>query len=128
MPDFTTLMQEHQDLPEDKQKKAGQAIAGKMDKDVEEFLHKLLDMIADQKIDTTNPETFINKEVYDIMPQEWKGKTDLALLNIAAQINRIVDFYKSKETPNESPQLQTMIEGLWLMKQRIEEQYDVFKF
>jgi hypothetical protein len=128
MADFNTLMQEHQDLPEDQQKKAGQAIAGKMDIDVEEFLHKLLDLIENKTIDPTHPETFINTDVYDIMPQEWKGKTDLALLNIAAQITRIVDFYTSKETPNESPQLQTMIEGLWLMKQRIEEKYDVFKF
>lgn len=128
MADFTQLMQNHQDLPEEEQKKVGQAIAGKMDPAVEEFLKILLNMLDEKTIDTTNPESFLNKDIYEGMPQDWKGKTDMALLNIANQVRRIEEFYKSKETPNESPQLQTMIEGLWQMKQRIEETYDVFKF
>ncbi len=128
MADFTQLMQEHQDLPEDAQKKAGEPIAGKMDPAVEEFLKVLLKLLEEKAIDTANPETFINKDIYDSMPQDWKGKTDMALLNIADQVRRIEEFYKSKQTPNESPQLQNMIEGLWQMKQRIEETYDVFKF
>ncbi|HVW66736.1 MAG TPA: hypothetical protein VHA78_03300 [Candidatus Peribacteraceae bacterium] len=128
MPDITQLAKKYQDLPEDEQKKAGAAIAGKMDPKVEEFLKGLLKLLDEKQIDTTNPESFIKRDVYDAMPQEWKGKTDMSLVNIADQIRRIEEFYKSTQTPNESPQLQTMIEGLWQMKQRIEEQYDVFKF
>ena len=128
MPDMTALAAQYKDLPEDEQKKAGQAIAGKMDPKHEEFLKMLIKLVDEKQIDTSKPETFINQSVYDSMPQEWKGKTDMALINIAQQIDRIVDFFKSTETPNESPQLQTMIESLWLMKQRIEDTYDVFKF
>jgi hypothetical protein len=128
MPDFVKAIEEHKNLSEDAQKKAGKAIAGKMDPKVEEFLQTLLKLLEEKKIDTTNPESFINKDIYDTMPQEWKGKTDMALLNIAHQIEDIEQFYKSKQTPNESPQLQNMIETLWLMKERIEEDYDVFKF
>lgn len=128
MPDFAQSIQDYQNLSEEDQKKAGQAIAGKMDPKVEEFLKGLLKLLDEKKIDTSNPESFINQDVYNEMPQEWKGKTDMALLNIASQIIRIEDFYRSKQTPNESPQLQQMIEELWQMKQRIEETYDVFKF
>lgn len=128
MPDFAQSIQDHKDLPEDQQKKAGQAIAGKMDDEHAQFLQTLLKLLSDKTITATDPQSFINTSVYDSMPQDWKGKTDLALINIADQMRRIEEFYKSKDTPNESPQLQQMIEELWQMKQRIEEQYDVFKF
>ncbi len=128
MPDFAKAIQDHKDLPEDAQKKAGQAIAGKMGDDHTDFLQTLLKLLADGTITSTDPQSFINTDVYNSMPLDWKGKTDLALINIADQMRRIEEFYKSKDTPNESPQLETMIEGLWLMKERIEEKYDVFKF
>ena len=128
MADFTTLMQQHQDLPEEEQKKAGQAIAGKMTKEHEDFLTMLIKLLDEKQIDPTVPESLIKQDIYNSMPQDWKGKTDLALLNIASQVQRIADFYHSKHTPNESPQLENMIDGLWQMKQRIEETYDVFKF
>ena len=128
MPDFTSSIRKHSDLSEEKQKEAGKAIAGKMTKAHEEFLMQLIKLLDEKQIDPTNPESFINKNIYDAMPQEWKGKTDMALLNIAHQVERIADFYRSKQTPNESPHLETMIEHLRQMKQRIEEKYDVFKF
>lgn len=128
MPDFAQAIEDHKDLPEDAQKKAGQAIAGKMDDEHAAFLQTLLKMLDDHVLNTVDPESFIKRDVYDTMPQEWKGKTDLALINIADQVRRIEEFYISKHTPNESPQLQQMIEELWQMKQRIEETYDVFVF
>lgn len=128
MVDLTQLAQQHRDLPEDDQKRAGQAIAGKMEPEHEEFLQLIIKLLDEKQIDTARPETFIKKDIYDKMPQEWKGKTDLALVNIAHEMNRIADFYRSTNTPNESPQLATMIEHLWQMKQRIEDTYDVFLF
>lgn len=128
MPNITQLAKQYQDLPEDEQKKAGAAIAGKMDPKVEEFLKGLLKLLDEKQIDTSNPDSFIKRDVYDTMPQPFQAKTDMALVNIADQVRRIEEFYKSTQTPNESPQLQAMIEGLWQMKQRIEEHYDVFKF
>ncbi|UPA22119.1 hypothetical protein K8942_03585 [Candidatus Peribacteria bacterium] len=128
MPDFAQSIKDHENLPEDQQKKAGQAISGKMGAEHEEFLKTILKLLDEKQIDTTNPHSFINTKIYDGMPQDWKGKTDLALINIAHLMRLIEEFYKSKQTPNESPHLQQMIEELWQMKQRIEEKYDVFKF
>jgi hypothetical protein len=50
------------------------------------------------------------------------------LPTIALQLGQIEHFYRSKDTPNASVELQNMIEHLWQMKQRIEDDYDVFKF
>ena len=128
MADITHLAKKHQNLSEDDQKKAGQAIAGKMTKEHEDFLKLLITLLDEKQISSSDPQSFIKRDVYDTMPQEWKGKVDVALLNIADQIRHIEEFFRSKQTPNESPHLQTMISHLWQMKQRIEEKYDVFKF
>lgn len=128
MADFAAQIQQHQDLPEEAQKKAGKAIAGKMQDEHENFLKTIIRMLDKKEIDTWNPESFLKKDVYDGLSDEWKGKVDQALVNIADQLRLIENFYRSKQTPNESPHLETMIEHLWQMKQRIEEYYDVFKF
>jgi hypothetical protein len=126
MPDFNRSIQVHQDLSLEDQKKAGQAIAGKMGDEHEKFLQKLIGMLDRKELDVANSDTFLNHAVYDTLTEEWKGKTDLALVNIVDEVRRIEDFFRSKQTPNASPQLQTMIEHLWQMKQRIEDHYDVF--
>jgi hypothetical protein len=128
MSNFQSLIKKHQNYSEESQKQIAKAAEGKMNKKHTDFLKTLLSLIEEGKINPMAPESFINKKVYDNMPQEWKGKTDMALINIAHQIQRVTEFYKSKNTPDSSPHLQTMIEHLWLMKQRIEEKYDVFKF
>src|SRR5687768_8429289 len=109
MADFTSLMGKHGDLPLDDQKKAGQAIGGKMDDKYEDFLKTLIGLLDRKEINTTDPQSFLKMEVYEKLPQDWKDKTDLALLNIAQQIKIIEGFFRSKETPNSSPHLQTMI-------------------
>ncbi|MCF7844417.1 MAG: hypothetical protein K9M03_01135 [Kiritimatiellales bacterium] len=127
--DFHTTMAKHQDtMTEDEQKKAGQAIAGDMDNKHKDFMATVLKMIDSKEIDPLNAESFLNQDVYKGLDEEWKDKTDLALLNIANLIRSIDEVRKHDASPNESPQLQTMIEHLWQMKQRIEEHYDVFKF
>jgi len=128
MPTFTDAIAKHAKYSEAKQKEIAKAVEGKMKKKHTDFLKDLLALIGSGKIDPMDPESFINTKVYDAMPQEWKGKTDLALVNIASQIQQIDEFYNAKETPTASPELENMIEHLWQMKQRIEETYDVFKF
>lgn len=128
MDDFQKTMQAHQDLPESEQKKAGKAIAGDMDDEHTNFLQTLIKLLDKKEITSDDPQTFLKRDVYDALSQEWKDKVDLELQNIAQQLRLIEEFYRSKETPNSSPQLQTMIEQLWVMKQRIEDEYDVFKF
>ncbi len=128
MADFTTLMGAHANLPEEQQKQAGQAIAGNMGDEHRNFLQTVIGMIDRKEIDSAQPQSLLNHDVYDALSEEWKEKVDLALINIADQLRLIEEFYRSTRTPNESPQLQTMIEQLWQMKQRIEEEKDVFKF
>lgn len=88
----------------------------------------VLSLIDSKQIDVLHPDTFLKKNVYDALDEEWRGKTDLALFNIANLLTRIVEFRISSQTPDESPELESMIEHLWQMKQRIEEKHDVFKF
>lgn len=127
MPDFAQSLEDHKDLPLTDQKKAGQAIAGEMDSKHEDFLKHLIKLLDEKKIDIADPQSFLKKEVYDALDEEWRGKVDLVLVNVVDEVRRIEDFFRSTETPNSSPHLQTMIEHLWQMKQRIEEFHDVFK-
>lgn len=128
MTDFGSLMQNPASLPEDEQRKAGQAIGGQMDTKYESFLKDLIGLLDRKEITASDPQSMLKHEIYDALDEQWKDKVDLALVNVADQVRLIENFYRSKETPNESPHLQTMIEHLWVMKQRIEETHDVFKF
>ena len=128
MADFYTQIQATQEMTEADQKKAGKAIAGDMDEKYKKFCVDIERMIKAGEIDVTVPETCLNKAVYDTLDEMWKGKVDLAMVNIADMLRHIAEFYISKETPNSSPQLQSMIDQLWEMKERIERTHDVFKF
>lgn len=128
MADFNDLIQQHSDLPVEEQKKAGKAIHGDMDGEHHDFLKVLIGLLDKKEIIAADAQSMLNKDVYDKLPQEWKDKVDLALINVAEQVRLIEQFYRSTETPDSSPHLQTMIEYLWQMKQRIEETHDVFKF
>lgn len=128
MADFQALLKKHGKISEQAQVALGKAKEEKMTKKHDDFLQDLLALIRNGKIDPMDPESFVNKDVYDTMPLEWKAKVDLGLFNMANEIQRIWEFYESKDTPNASPELQNMIEHLWQMKQRIEEKYDAFKF
>ncbi|MBI5155774.1 hypothetical protein HZA45_00715 [Candidatus Peregrinibacteria bacterium] len=128
MTDFGSLYEKHKNLSEDAQKKAGKAIAGKMTDDHESFMKKVLKMLDKKEIDPRDPQSFLKMKVYNDLDDEWKTKVDLMLPNLADLLRIIVEFRLSKETPDESPQLETMIGHLWQMKERIEKDYDVFKF
>ena len=128
MSQFHDKLHAHKDLSESAQKKAGKAIAGDMSAEYENFLKTLIGMLDRKEIVASDPQSFLKHEVYDKLPQSEKDKADLALINISQQIERIENFYRSKETPNASPHLETMIEHLWQMKERVEKEHDVFKF
>lgn len=129
MADFTqTIAEQGGDLSEKDQHHAGQPISGDMNAKHKDFQKKVIALVDSGEIDPFTPKTFLKMDVYDGLPEEWQEKTDMALSSLASELQRIVEFYKSEETPEESPQLQTMIEELWQTKQRIEEEHDVFKF
>lgn len=126
MTDFVAKIGKHRDLSVADQKRAGKAIAGDMGDEHEKFLKKIIGMLDCKEIDAWNPESLLKKDVYDKLTPEWKAKVDVALVNVVDQLQRIESFFRSTQTPNSSPQLQTMIEHLWQMKQRIEDHHDVF--
>lgn len=128
MTDFAQKVSSATDLTNEEQKKAGMPVKGKIGDEHKAFLKTFIDMIDSKKIDPYDPKTFLKKDVYDALDQEWKDKTDLALINIANQVRIIYEYHTSKDTPNDAPQLQTMVEQLWEMKERIEEHYDCFIF
>ena len=116
------------DLTHDDQKKAGAPGAGTIDSEHRNFLKTVKKLLDAGEIDPYEPKSLLKMEVYETIPEEWKEKADLSLANLADQLRKIAEFLASPETPAESPQLQTMVEQLWQMKQAIEEHYDVFKF
>lgn len=127
--DFQSIMAKGEDaMSEEDQKKAGLAASGSIRQDHKEFIERCIQLIDSGEIDLMVPTSCLNTEVYEALDEEWKDKTDIALTNIIDQLRLIAEFWKSKNTPDESPQLDTMVEQLWQMKQRIEEHHDVFKF
>ncbi|PIQ76570.1 hypothetical protein COU78_02580 [Candidatus Peregrinibacteria bacterium CG10_big_fil_rev_8_21_14_0_10_49_24] len=125
---FLQQVSNRKELTQQQEQSAGTPVAGKMGAKHTSFLSDLFALIDKGDIRTDEPQTFLNQEVYEKLSDEWKDKTDLALTNIANQLRLIDSFRKDTNTPVESPQLQTMVEQLWQMKQRIEEDHDVFKF
>lgn len=129
MADLHSLYDEHKNLPEEAQKQAGKPAAGAMSGEHERFLETVLNLLKSKDIDPANPKTFLNAHVYDALPQTDKDSIDLSLINLAGILTHVLEFRLSRETPDSSPQLQTMIEQLWQTKSRIEEKAgDVFKF
>ncbi|OGJ55872.1 hypothetical protein A3D88_01975 [Candidatus Peribacteria bacterium RIFCSPHIGHO2_02_FULL_52_16] len=128
MTDFSKLIGQHKNLSEDAQKQAGKAISGAMKPEHYEFLKLIAKLIQENKIDVYRPETFFT-DAYQKLDAAKKAKVDLATVNIADLLRHTADFYLSKQTPDESPHLMTMIDQLVAMKQRVEKQYgDVYKF
>lgn len=125
---FFDFLKKHQDLPLERQKALGESTHAPMEKEHNEFLQTVTGLLDRKEIDILKPDSFLKHDVYDKIPAEWKAKVDMALPNIVDETRRIAEFYRSTATPNESIELQTMIEHLWQMKMRIEEKYDVFKF
>ncbi|ALM09863.1 MAG TPA: hypothetical protein DEB30_01940 [Candidatus Peribacter riflensis] len=128
MADFLQTIGQQQPLSEAEQKKAGQSQAAPMGAEHEDFMRTILQLLDSKQIDVSKPQSILKMEVYNRLDEEWKGKVDLALVNIADLLGHIVEFRLSKKTPDASSELQSMIEYLWQMKQRIEEFHDVFKF
>lgn len=130
MPDpLRKAIAENKDLPEESQIAAGKAIAGAMDPKHEEFVALLLRLLQAKEIDPGNNRSFLNRAVYDALSEGERDTIDLALINLGTMLGKIIEFRLSKATPDSSPHLQTMIDQLWDMKNRIEERAgDVFKF
>ena len=121
MADFASAITEHHYLPEDEQKKMGKPIGDDMDQKHKDYLAKLIGMLDRKEVRVDDTDTFLRKDVCDGLDAESRAHADRALPNIVDQVRRIESFFRSKDTPNAAPQLQTMIEHLWQMERRVEE-------
>ena len=93
-----------------------------------EFLKLVAKLMQENAIDLYKPETFFT-DAYTNLDATAKAKVDRASVNIADLLRHTADFYLSKQTPDESPQLMTMIDQLVQMKKRVEDEHgDVYKF
>ncbi len=128
MADFATAMANTADLSLSAQVKAGAPMTGDMSDEHKQFAEKVSKLLESGEINVSQPESFLNKAVYDALEPEWKTKTDMSMVNVAILLGHIVAFYRSKQTPDACPQLAQMIEQLWEMKERLEVHADVFKF
>ncbi len=129
MADFLSTLKANASLSDDAQKAAGKAVSGAMDPKHQEFLDLLLKLLEEKKIVANEYRSFLNEEVYNKLQPSDQDKIDVDLMNIGQELERIIAFRLSKETPDSSPQLQTMIDSLWQMKSRTEDKVgDVFKF
>lgn len=116
------------DIPLEEQQKVGTPLTGVMDPTLEKFLHDLIKLIDEKKIDPYVPDSFLNKDIYEKLPEALQGKVDLALVNMVDLVRKIEEYFRSKQTPNECPQYENMLATLLQMKERLEEHHDVFKF
>jgi len=91
------------------------------------FLNEIIALIDSGKVDTKNPNSFINDDVYNGLPQELKAKADMGLPNIISLLERIMDLH-AREESNESFEMKNLIDTLWQAKERIEKHADVFIF
>lgn len=128
MDDFLQKVSGSKQLTIDEQKKAGTPVAGTMDDEHKGFLDVLMGLLSSGEIDPYEPKSFLKMDVYDALSEEVQDKADLILANLAHEIRLIQEFVESKDTPEQSPQLMTMVQKLWQTKQQIEKDYDVFKF
>lgn len=128
MTDFLATIGQQTSLSEAAQVKAGQSTAQKMGDEHESFMKEVLRLIETKEIDLMKPQSLLKMGVYSALDEQWQSRVDQALVNIVNLLSHIVAFRISKKTPDESPELQSMIDHLWQMKQRIEETHDVFKF
>jgi len=128
MADIRALYTKHKDLSDDDQKNAGKAIAGKMGELHEAFLKTIVELVKAKEIDFFDPPSMLKASAFEKLSEKDQEAIGLSLFNLLHQVERIYKFFISTDTPNESPQLQTMIEHLWQMKERIEKKYgDVLK-
>lgn len=101
--------------------------AGISDED-QQFLDQLIKLIDDGKINLYQAETLLNKEVYDGLPDEGKGKIDQMSFNMLTTVREIHGFNASEFT-NNSFQFKNMIHKLKMLKEEAEKEHgDVFIF
>lgn len=91
------------------------------------FIQAVLALLDSGTIDTKNPQSFIKRGIYEGLSLPMKAKVDLAVPNIVTLLERIIDLHVRPEK-DDSYEMKSLIDSLWLAKERIEKDADVFIF
>ncbi len=129
--DFIAAMTRSTPLSEKRQKMIGKS--GQKNLQVKQLtlLQTLLTLIDDKVINILKPESLIKeekREAYLALTESEKRALDLALVNMCSQMQHIIEFHRSPHTPDESQELEVMIDHLLDMKDRLGKNADLLQW
>lgn len=129
--DFIAAMTRSSPLSEKRQKMIGKS--GQKNLQVKQLtlLQTLLTLIDDKVINILKPESLIKeekREAYLALTESEKRALDLALVNMCSQMQHIIEFHRSPHTPDESQELEVMIDHLLDMKDRLGKNADLLQW
>lgn len=87
-----------------------------------EILRIILRLVDAKTINPLRPESLIKhdqRNAYTMLPDEERRTVDVSLVNMCTQLQHIVEFHRSPHTPDESVELETMIDHLLDMRERL---------
>ena len=91
----------------------------------EEFLKMLIEKLETGELNAHSPATLYNREIYKELSEEEQEKTDLTAINLMSLIRQIETLWKLDQSA--SFQIQNLVEGVFQMKSKFEEQHgDVY--
>lgn len=91
----------------------------------DKFMHSVVQLINDGKIELHTPSTLINDSVYGDLSEEEKGKADLEAMNLLGTIREMKDLFDAGY--KDSYQMENLVERIINTKERIEtEKGDIF--
>lgn len=122
--DYATTMANTRHPSEKKQKNTARADYKNLTAKHMEILQIILTLVDTQTIDLLRPESLIKEDqrnAYAMLPDEKRRTVDVSLVNMCTQLQHIVEFHRSPHTPDESVELETMIDHLLDMRERLGE-------
>jgi hypothetical protein len=91
----------------------------------DKFLHLVMQLIEDGKIELHTPSTLLNTEVYDKLAADKKGKADYEAMNLISAVREMKDLFDAGY--KETYQMENLVDRVRNTKERIEdEKGDIF--
>lgn len=91
----------------------------------DKFLHLVMQLVEDGKIELHTPSTIINTEVYDKLEDKKKGKADYEAMNLLSAVREMKDLFDAGY--KNTYQMENLVERVRNTKERIEDKKgDIF--
>ncbi len=111
---------DNQSIADDTQKRLNAPLAGgQITGEDREFLDMIMKMVEEGQIQLYVPNSLVNDDVYDSLPQEGKAKADMSCVAMLAKIRDIVNLEKANFDTN--VQVLNLVHSLRLNKENMEE-------